>query len=445
MCFGNKELFKLSLEASDDPILRAIKQEEMSPELCKHFEDKGYPLYYNATVKTLEVNNKWFIESLNKYYLVTWDQNELTISDVTQRHKWVPIKPASLGYIVVIVVGIMVYHWFLNELYFPLYTRWFGGKVSPEINIGIVGDSVAVIAVVFLIYSVIQNSKALALQHQDLKLSRGEMREQREELDKANQQRVEFEIMANLRTLAENIGKQDTPSDFQATWHNIEKNKIIFANLSNLFDKGIPILIASQSESALVGEFIKKLFQKNKDKLAKANLRNAKLIGFNLESANLANADLRGSVLCEANLESADLTNADLRGVVDLTGANLRKAVLYKAKMEESDLKKADLTKADLANASLVGSVMSEAILKDANLTQADLRGTMLIKANLDNANLSGADLSGADLQDAKIRPEQLEVCQRIDSVKGLAPEFLALLNQRTELQRPEFMAWWRR
>ena len=78
----------------------------------------------------------------------------------------------------------------------------------------------------------------------------------------------------------------------------------------------------------------------------------------------------------------------DLRKV-DLTGADLRRAVLDRA-----DREGADLSKADLRNASL-----KEANLMKAALDGADLRGAHLVKARLGLSNLRGARLDGADLR----------------------------------------------
>jgi hypothetical protein len=111
--------------------------------------------------------------------------------------------------------------------------------------------------------------------------------------------------------------------------------------------------------------------------LTHVDLREAGLIG-----ANLERADLRG-----ANLEGADLRGANLRHA-HLEGANLGRAHLEtpdpstQDRLREEGLIKADLKKTDLSGANLHG----------ADLQEADLRG----------ANLQGADLSGANLEGAR-------------------------------------------
>jgi uncharacterized protein YjbI with pentapeptide repeats len=68
--------------------------------------------------------------------------------------------------------------------------------------------------------------------------------------------------------------------------------------------------------------------------------------------------------------------------IIDLSGADLRKAYLHNL---------------DLINADLRGADMKGANLSESKLSEADLRGSMLR-----GADLSGADLSGADLHQAK-------------------------------------------
>ncbi len=104
---------------------------------------------------------------------------------------------------------------------------------------------------------------------------------------------------------------------------------------------------------------------------------------------------------------------------VDLSGADLRGAVLSRA-----DLFGADLSCAKLSSANLYG-----AILNGANLTGTDLRSADLSCANLIDATLSGADLTGADLSEAWLQgvdltgavgfrfpgsPDPLELRQRV-------------------------------
>ena len=93
------------------------------------------------------------------------------------------------------------------------------------------------------------------------------------------------------------------------------------------------------------------------------SLRDAVLIGANLQGAWLAEADLQGAQLSSANLHGAWLSEANLQGAT-LSGANLEWATLT-----------------------------------GANLQGADLQGASLFDARLQGANLFGANLQGARLE----------------------------------------------
>jgi hypothetical protein len=97
--------------------------------------------------------------------------------------------------------------------------------------------------------------------------------------------------------------------------------------------------------------------------LSDGSLRDAVLIGANLEGAWLSEANLQGAHLHIANLKSAWLSEANLQGA-QLVGANLEGAWL-----SEANLQGANLQRANLVNA----------ILEGANLTGTDLEGAALI------------------------------------------------------------------
>lgn len=111
-----------------------------------------------------------------------------------------------------------------------------------------------------------------------------------------------------------------------------------------------------------------------------ADLRGARLARFDLRQARLKLAELAGADLREAALAKADLTRANL-SQGRLSGADLRQAVL-----EGAVLRQADLGRCDLRGAKLAG-----ACLRRADLRGADLRG-----ADFHEADLSGALLDGA-------------------------------------------------
>jgi len=87
----------------------------------------------------------------------------------------------------------------------------------------------------------------------------------------------------------------------------------------------------------------------------RVDLRNAKLGGKNMQSADLSGAELTGAALNGANLNAAFLPYADLDGA-NLAGANLNQADLAHADLENADLRAANLNGADLAGADLSGA-----------------------------------------------------------------------------------------
>ena len=98
-------------------------------------------------------------------------------------------------------------------------------------------------------------------------------------------------------------------------------------------------------------------------------------------------------------LDTKQCIQCGLQGV-DLTGANLRQAVLLGS---------------NLANANLSGTDLIGANLRGANLSGTDLTNAVLRYADLFGADMSGAILNGTMVQDANFRgvrgrtPEQKE------------------------------------
>ncbi len=110
------------------------------------------------------------------------------------------------------------------------------------------------------------------------------------------------------------------------------------------------------------------------------------LSGLNLKNAVLPKIDLSEASLLKANFEEAILIEANLSKTV-LLNANLRQANLLSANLSEADLDLADLTGAVLNQANLSGANFNRANLKGANLSGADLRSSQ----NLESAHLYGA------------------------------------------------------
>lgn len=152
--------------------------------------------------------------------------------------------------------------------------------------------------------------------------------------------------------------------------------------------------------------------------LTEADLTKAMLVGVNLAEVNLVRAMLRDANLAGANLAGANLTRvglsrANLAGA-NLSGANLTHAKLVGATLPDADLRNTDLTAAILLEASLTlaklaGADLTDANLTDAKLSRADLTDANLIRANLSGAKLAWATLKGANLSRAIVTPEQLD------------------------------------
>ena len=136
--------------------------------------------------------------------------------------------------------------------------------------------------------------------------------------------------------------------------------------------------------------------------LSAANLAGLDLSGADLSRAVLGIADLRGTNLTKATLQSAELGSADLDGAI-LTHANLRLASMGNARLPHADLEGASLSGAMLFMADLSHANLRSARLMDANLTWADLRHAVLRDALLEGAILVGARLQDADLSGARI------------------------------------------
>ncbi len=112
--------------------------------------------------------------------------------------------------------------------------------------------------------------------------------------------------------------------------------------------------------------------------LSGANLRNAILTDVNLSGANLRCSDLKGCELNGAILNNADLDFADVRGTefgfcAQLRGAKISGGQLHSVEFEDTsmcgtDFSQADLTDAILANRNFAGAEFRYAKLEGANL-----------------------------------------------------------------------------
>jgi uncharacterized protein YjbI with pentapeptide repeats len=147
------------------------------------------------------------------------------------------------------------------------------------------------------------------------------------------------------------------------------------------------------------------LVERNKDKLAGANLKWKYLNGANLSRANFRGAVMtritttRSGVLDRpfTNMSGADLSNADLMGA-DMVGTNLSSAEMVNVNLVGGNLSRVDLRNANLSGSNLTGVNLKKAKLKGATLNGVNLTGANLQLADLRDVDLSGANLTGANL-----------------------------------------------
>ena len=88
--------------------------------------------------------------------------------------------------------------------------------------------------------------------------------------------------------------------------------------------------------------------------------------------------------------------------IIDLHGADFRRANLSRVNLSGVNLGDASLSGADLSGANLSEAYLIEADLSGANLSKANLILAVLKWAELRGARLHGANLGGADLREAK-------------------------------------------
>lgn len=126
-----------------------------------------------------------------------------------------------------------------------------------------------------------------------------------------------------------------------------------------------------------------------KQYLEEAALQSAILDYADFRDCNLKKADLRGSSLKKAMLARADLS-----------GAKLTPLKFFNPDGSEW-LQRANLSGANLRYALLCGADLSDCVLTGADLSNADLSGCDLRRTDLSGALLDGADLADCLMQDA--------------------------------------------
>ena len=165
---------------------------------------------------------------------------------------------------------------------------------------------------------------------------------------------------------------------------DLEKTRLIKSTLENL-DMGCG---NSQGEckAADLGDVDLRGATLTNINLTGANLRSALLMKVTMEHVILHNADLFTAKLTSAVIKDTDFKNADLNSVT-LKGATLENG---------------DSSFADFSSVILSGATLNRVNLSNAKLNNADLSGATLNHVDLSKAKLNGAILYGADLSNAK-------------------------------------------
>jgi uncharacterized protein YjbI with pentapeptide repeats len=209
-----------------------------------------------------------------------------------------------------------------------------------------------------------------------------------------------MEVLSSFVRGKQNIKGQDLDqlsairTDAQAALTAIARRKINLENDQQYLD----LSLTNLREANLVGANLDRV-KINSSSLIKADLRDA-----NLNCANLNHTDLNSANLTRAQLDRANLIQANLSNT-NLSSANLNEANLNKANLSDAILDGATLTNASLGNTNLSGAI----------LIGANLRGATLSKANLTKADLSGADLDGVNIAGANLNKADLRKIKNLD------------------------------
>ena len=143
--------------------------------------------------------------------------------------------------------------------------------------------------------------------------------------------------------------------------------------------------------------------------LSGVNLRGAMLTrtvlyGVNFDGADLSDADLSGSSLGEFVRVTLDGANLSGAFVYHLTDCSARGADLSGARLSQTVITRTDLTGARLTRADGYSIQSEGAVFRDANLTGATLRDSTFVRATFDGADLSRTFLDEGDFRGSTFR-----------------------------------------
>lgn len=148
-----------------------------------------------------------------------------------------------------------------------------------------------------------------------------------------------------------------------------------------------------------------------------------------LTGVNFSYGDFRGMHLYLACFLDSWFPHADLRDAV-LIGADLQDTSFERTNLAGAHLVGAYLTHARIRRANLQCANLQHTDLSHANLSGADLRGAKLFGANLTHTNLSGADLRGADIRTEHYNEQTQINGIRVDATTSMPYLMIALLQQ---------------
>jgi uncharacterized protein YjbI with pentapeptide repeats len=161
--------------------------------------------------------------------------------------------------------------------------------------------------------------------------------------------------------------------------------------------------------------------------LAEATLIETNLSGAVLEKADLSRVTAGGSRFDSAHLAEATFVKAEL------SGANFECASASAARFEKSTLRDASFERAVLR-----GAKFDQASAVRSRFVGADLRETSWWKTTL-----QGADLSGTDLHGARFADTQVDVATRFDGALGMAEMRIeSILVNGRRLEGKDARAW---
>ena len=153
-------------------------------------------------------------------------------------------------------------------------------------------------------------------------------------------------------------------------------------------------------------------------KANRANFTQTSLVTADFEYASLDFAVLDKSSLDDASFVGASLADASLVQCVAegarfskarLARANLRQARIVSATLSGADFTAANLERADLSGSRLDNACLNESNLQNAKCVSTDFTGASLRDADLRGADLTGARMNGTDRSLAKLEGAKLK------------------------------------